>query len=76
MNEIIVLVFVTLFGDGEITTLSPQQASMEICERNVAILWDQEDETYRESNVVSMDAKCVRMTLNRVPGADNGALRP
>ncbi len=67
MEQVVVLLFIAVFGDGEVSSHSTIMPSMELCEHNEVILWTQNHEIYAESNVVSMFSECITLVTRAVP---------
>ena len=61
MEQVVVLLFIAVFGDGEISSHSTIMPSMEICEHNEHILWTQNREVYSDSDVVGMFSECLTL---------------
>ena len=66
MQQVIVLLFVVAFGNGDVTSHSTVQPTMELCERNHTILLGQTPDVYAKSDVVSIYAECLTMVLRKV----------
>ena len=73
MEQIVVLLFVAVFGDGEISSHSTifedaeDRTAMELCERNELKLWNVAPEVYVESDVISMFSECITLVTAEVP---------
>ena len=67
MQQVVVLLFIAIFGDGEISSHSTIFPTMAECESNEALLWNQTSEVYSESNVVGMFSECITLVTREVP---------
>ena len=61
MEQVVVLLFIAVFGDGEVSSHSTVFPTMEMCEHNEVILWSQKPEVYSESDVVGMFSECITL---------------
>ena len=68
MEQVVVLLFIVVFGDGEIDSHSTVFPTMEVCERSEMILWNQTPEVYAESSVVGMFSECLTLVTREVNG--------
>ena len=67
MEQVIVLLFIAVFGDGGISSHSTIFKSMAECESSERLLWNQTSEVYSESNVVGMFSECITLVTREVP---------
>ena len=67
MEQIVVLLFVAVFGNGDISSHSTVFETMELCEHNETMLWSQIPGVYVESDVISMFSECLTLVTAKVP---------
>ena len=67
MQQVIVLLFIAIFGDGEISSHSTIFPTMAECESSERLIWNQTSEVYAESDVVGMFSECIVLVTRDVP---------
>lgn len=66
MSEVIVLMFVVIFSDGTVESLSEVHATRQSCERKLDIIWNASPEVTDEHKVSSVYVECLRVIPRQV----------
>ncbi len=66
MEQVYVLLFIAVFGNGEVNSHSSVYPSMELCEQRHNIIISQTPAVYAENDVVSLYAECLTMVTRKV----------
>ena len=61
MNEVFVLLFVAVFGNGDVQSMSTVHQTIDDCEQYESVLLKQNAEVFAEHNVVALYAECLIM---------------
>ena len=68
MEQVIVLLFIAVFGDGEISSHSTIYETMAECQHKEQLIWNQTAEVYSEHDVISMFSECVTLVTREIDG--------
>ena len=66
MNEVVILIFIAVFGDGP-EVFVQFQPDMETCWRKVKMVYSQPPETWVEDDVRAVYADCLKVIPRSVP---------
>ena len=66
MQQVVVLLFIAVFGDGEISSHSTIFPTMAACESSEQLLWNQTPDVYSESDVVGMFSECITLVTREI----------